>query len=352
MGMIQDHVFKAYGMPVPSDLRRFGSGLIHDTYWFSWQQQSFLIQRLNQEVFKDLPGIMNNIELLTHYLQEHFKEITFVEFVKSTDYHSLVYHEGEAWRLMRFIPESVSYDQVSALGQANEAGRIIGKFHSMCIGFNTQLLVETIPGFHDYGARLKSFLYAQELDEFHRAIHCKKEIDYLNVLGNEVHRMELEFDLPQRVSHNDTKLNNILFDPSGQAICIVDLDTLMPGNITIDTGDALRTMCNLAGEDGLHGAVTFSKEIFYAFAQGFIQSSHQHLSLKELKSLPFSIQRMASEQAIRFLTDYLQGDRYYKQLFEGFNLKATRVQIELLQLVEKEKIWMHDVIEDLLFRLD
>lgn len=348
MGMIAPSVFEAYNLPIPSDLSRFGSGLIHDTYIFSIRDKSYLIQRLNQKVFKDLQGIMNNVDRLTHYIRRNYPDQLFIEFLKAESGQSLVYQDGEAWRIMLYIPDSVSYDQVTDLRQASEAGRIIGVFHSMCCGFDATALVETIPGFHDFGARLDSFLNAQNQDQFSRVRFCTNEIEYLNRVGLELHLKEQELKLPLRVVHNDTKLNNILFDQHGQAICIVDLDTLMPGTITIDTGDALRTMCNLAGEDGNHGEVTFSKDIFEAFARGYIKTSREKLTVEEIRALPFSMQRMAAEQAIRFLTDYLQGDRYYKQPFEGFNLKATRVQIELLHLVELEKKWMHDLINDLI----
>ncbi len=349
--MISSEVFRAYGMNMPSDLHRFGSGLIHETYMFTSCDTSYLIQKLNQSVFKDLAGIMYNIELVSNYLNFKYPDKPFVEFIKAPNGQTLVYIGKEAWRLMRYISNSKSFDHVQNLNQAYEAGRIIGEFHSTFSNFEANQLKETFPGFHDFQSRSNKFLLVQDFDEYGRAQSSTVEINFLNEMCNRILEIESQLSLPIRVTHNDTKLNNILFDTSGRAICIVDLDTLMPGNLTFDTGDALRTMCNPSGEDGLQAPVKFDKDIFLSFANGFIQSSYQTLTIPELKSLPYSMIRMATEQAVRFLTDYLQGDRYYRQPFEGFNLTASKVQIDFIKLASQELDWMNDQVGDMLLKV-
>lgn len=346
--MVPAGVFTAYGMPAPADLNRFGSGLIHDTYYFTSGKEEYLLQKLNHHVFKDIKGMMSNIDKVGNFIRARFPHKTFITFLYTLEGQTYLFLGDTYWRMMSYIKDSKSYDQVSDIRYAFEAGRIIGDFHAMLAGFDATSLVETIPHFHDFDLRVKTFKMAQHEDVADRMQYCAHEVELLNSMAVEVHHQENSLNLPTRVAHNDTKLNNILFDHQDHAMCLVDLDTLMPGKVLFDTGDALRTMCNPSGEDGGHGEVKFEREIFLQFAKGFIQSTRGVLQENEVKLLPFSIIRMCTEQAIRFLTDYLKGDIYYRQPFPGFNLKATQVQLELLRLVKQDEPWLEVQLETLI----
>lgn len=344
MGMIPKQVLLEFGLQQPSAADRFGTGLIHDTYKVINVGKAYLVQKLNHHVFKNIEGLMNNIEIIIHHIEQNHPLQPHITLLKSKSGKSFVLESDQYWRCMQFIEESRSFEKLQSLQQAFEAGKIIGEFHKQVAGIDTSHLIETIPDFHNFNNRLKLFKTAVIADSSSRARHCATEIEFLLNVGQEIADTEQRLDLPTRVTHNDTKLNNILFDSRGKGLCLVDLDTLMPGKVTYDTGDVLRTMCNPSGEDGNDGEIELNKSVFTEFAKGYIVNTKNELSKAEILAMPFSIKRMAGEQAIRFLTDYLQGDIYYKQPYEGFNLKSVRAQIELINIAEINMKWLEKTL--------
>lgn len=342
--MIPNQVLHEFGLNHPVSTDRFGTGLIHDTYKVIEGGKAFLIQKLNHYVFKNIEGLMNNIEIIINHIEQNNPHQPHITLLKTKAGKSYLQQSAQYWRCMKYIEDSRSFEKLQSLQQAFEVGKILGEFHKQVAGIDTSHLIETILDFHNFKNRLKLFKMAVAEDTSKRANNCIYEIDFLLNKGQEIIDKETILNLPIRVTHNDTKLNNILFDSSGKGLCLVDLDTLMPGKVTYDTGDVLRTMCNPAGEDGKDGKIQLDKNVFVEFVKGYILSTKNELCPAEIMAIPFSIMRMAMEQAIRFLTDYLQGDIYYKQPYHGFNIKSVRAQIELINIVEKNMDWLDNTV--------
>ncbi len=338
--MIPSQVLHEFGLIRPASAERFGTGLIHDTYKVIHEGKAFLVQKLNHHVFKNIEGLMNNIEIIINHIEKHNPHQPHITLLKTNTGKSYLMDSAQYWRVMKFIEDSRSFEKLQSPDQAFEVGKILGEFHKQVAGIDTSQLVETIVDFHHFKNRLSVFKTAVVEDISKRANQCFFEIDFLLNKGREIIDKETILNLPTRVTHNDTKLNNILFDSHGKGLCLVDLDTLMPGKVTYDTGDVLRTMCNPAGEDGKEGKIQLDKNVFIEFVKGYILNTKNELCPAEIKAIPFSIKRMAVEQAIRFLTDHLQGDIYYKQPYHGFNIRSVQAQIELIQLVEENMDWL------------
>ncbi|MEP7269582.1 MAG: aminoglycoside phosphotransferase family protein [Saprospiraceae bacterium] len=333
--MIPKEVLDAFLFsPDACKISRFGNGLIHETYLLEVRNQRYLLQKLNHRVFKDLVGVMSNITSVLDFLHHSGTNYSGLQFLSAMSGSNLVLTNNEYWRAMIFIDNSISHEKIQNSKQAFEAGKIVGDFHSKLSNFESHSLVHTIPHFHDFQNRLTHLNEAAKNDIVKRKSNVEPLLDYLITISDYIINNKYENELPTRVTHNDTKLNNILFDSTDTAICLVDFDTLMPGKITFDTGDALRTMCNPAGEDGSHGVVEFRTEYFYQFTKGYIQQGRGLLKNEELAAIPFSIIRMTVEQAIRFLTDYLEGDVYYHQPYEGFNFNGVKAQVQFSKLLK------------------
>jgi hypothetical protein len=334
--VVDSSVLAAFNLGSPTEpIRKFGSGLIHETYLFTGVSDSFLIQKINHSVFKDVEGMMANIGRVLGHLTAKHNAQKGIEFLPATGTKNYYFSDGEYWRVTPFIKESYSYDTIQDIKQAREAGRIVASFHKNLADFRQYQLVHTIPSFHDLNARVNQFEYAIQEDTADRLKTFEKEIDQLIHQVNWLSSVGFS-DLPLRVTHNDTKLNNILFDKDNQAICLIDLDTVMPGQIVFDTGDILRTMCNSGGEDGTLGAIQFYEAYFLEFSKGYILESRPILTREELEAIPYSILRMNIEQTVRFATDYLMGDIYYHQPYAGFNRNAVRAGITFSALIQSK----------------
>ncbi|HNT22210.1 MAG TPA: aminoglycoside phosphotransferase family protein, partial [Saprospiraceae bacterium] len=227
-------------------------------------------------------------------------------------------------------------------GQAFEAGRVIGRFHFMLSTLDCSEIADTIPDFHNLDSRASQFQSALEEDLAGRADQCRREIEFMQEALWEVRTAAGTASLPQRIVHNDTKINNVLFDKDEKGVCMVDLDTVMRGTVLFDTGDALRTLCNPSGEDGGRGPVGFHEEAYVQFITGYLSRAKDFLTRQELSLIPYSMLRMSAEQCVRFLTDHLQGDLYYHQPFTGFNLKAVQVQQEFIRMLRRKRAWMEE----------
>jgi len=340
-------------------VENFGSGHINNTYIVKSapdNQPCYLLQRINHMIFKDVPALMDNILLVTDHLREKLRTVPGADpeagvlTVIKTERHLPYYRDdqGNYWRMYVYLKNTKVLDFVAKAEQAQECGKAVGKFESMLADFAAWRLHETIPNFHNVALRLNQYHRALAQNQAGRKHLIAKEMGFVS---ERVERMcamlrliEKE-NLPLRVTHNDTKCNNILFNEKDRAQCVVDLDTVMPGYVAYDFGDAIRTLINTAAEDEVDlSKIGLNMPIFKAFTKGYLAEAVEWLTEGEIRSLCLSVPLFPYMQGVRFLTDYLQGDTYYKTHFNGHNLQRARAQFQLLRKIEKAYENIEDII--------
>ena len=326
-------------------IETINNGYINDTYMVLYKENPvYVLQRINHTVFSDIDGIMANINnALVNLNDKHYRKI---DLIKTTDDKPYYNNENGYWRLMSYIDKTTTYNTSSDANIAYEAGRIIGKFHQLMEGARKADYVDTIPNFHDLEFRKREFLSAKavansvKLDIAKDAIIFAEEILVkLQVLG--------QAELPVRICHNDTKLNNILFSKeSDKALCLIDLDTIMKGYFYYDFGDAVRTIVNTAPEDEreLH-KITFERELFNAFVDG-IATNGPFLTKAEIHTLAIGAVFMPFIHGLRALTDYLNNNIYYKVAYETQNLDRCLSLFDFTQKALNELDYMQKVVSD------
>ena len=257
--------------------------------------------------------------------------------------------EGEYWRSYKFITGATSYDQVEKPDDFYQSAVSFGNFQRLLADYPADTLHETIKGFHDTKARFEVFKKAVEADVCGRAAFVKDEIDFVlahedvaNILGD----MQAKGELPLRVTHNDTKLNNIMIDDkTGKGICVIDLDTVMPGLAVNDFGDSIRFGASTAAEDEQDlSKVSCDMDLFDIYTKGFVEGCDGKLTAKEIEMLPVGAKVMTFECGMRFLTDYLEGDHYFKIHREGHNLDRCRTQFKLVKDMEEKWDTMNAIV--------
>lgn len=331
-------ILAAYG--IESDVAPFGNGHINDTYIVN----DFVVQRINTSVFANYKGLMNNIELVTEYLKKKIvaaggdPERETLTVVKTKCGKPYIKTDLGVFRVYKLVKDATSYDTVTP-ELFYEAGKGFGRFQTMLSDFPPEELVETIPNFHNTRSRFEAFKTALAADPLGRAADVRDEIAFVLEREKDVDIVTDAIEkgiLPLRVTHNDTKLNNVLIDnESGKAICVIDLDTIMPGSLLYDYGDALRYGAATAAEDEKDlSKVGFDLERFEAFTKGFVEGIEGKCTKEEVELFPFSIKLMTLECGIRFLTDHLLGDTYFKIAREGHNLDRARTQFKIVSEVE------------------
>lgn len=319
----------------------FGSGLINNT-WKVSNGQEFILQRVNEAVFKNPPAIAQNIRRLGDYFSKHHPEYLFIETVKTTDGRDLVFRPGDGWfRLFPFVPNSHSVDVVHSPGQAFEAAKQFGKFTRLLAGFDVNELQTTIPDFHNLSLRYQQFLEALQHGNPARISEAAASISFLEQQKSIVVQYEDLKKSPAfkvRVTHHDTKISNVLFDAHDNGLCVIDLDTIMPGYFISDVGDMMRTYLSpVSEEEKDFDKIEVRKEYFNAIVSGYLSEMQSELSQQEQNRFVYAGKFMIYMQALRFLTDYLNNDRYYGRAYEAHNLVRANNQIVLLQrLNEKE----------------
>ena len=321
----------------------YGSGHINDTYKVETDEKNYLLQRINHEIFKNIEGLTDNIVKITTYLNQKIEKdnllMQSLKINKTADGKYIFRDDsGNYWRLFDFVENSISYDLVKNREIACEGGRAYGWFVNILNDFPVNELVETIPDFHNAKFRIGNFRKAVRNDIVNRSRGVKYEIEALEErTGEMMHLYSLAQDgkIPMRVTHNDTKFNNVLFNKKGKGICVIDLDTVMPGFVFYDFGDAIRTFTNTANEDEQDlEKVSVNMDLFEGFAKGFLSQAKAILTPLEIDNLAFSTRYIAYEQSIRFLTDYLEGDIYYKTKYPEHNLHRAKTQLKLLESLE------------------
>ncbi len=326
------------------EVKELISGHINDTYLVKTNKGSqYVVQKINKDVFKDVPGLIRNKVLVSQYLHLQMPEmnekerqrriLTFVPAVSG------VYHfeddQGEFWNAMIYIDQSQTFDIVHDPTIAYEGGKLFGEFLNLTEGFDTSKLIESIPRFHDMSFRFTQFEAALKGASADRLEKSASEIKKAWMLKDEMHILQ---DLKEqgkirlRVTHNDTKISNALFDLQGRGLCVIDTDTVMPGIVHYDFGDAIRTICNSAAEDERDlERVFFKKDLYEAYSLGFLETVGTSITDLEKKYLPLGAKTMTFIMALRFLTDYLNGNIYYKTKYPEHNLDRSKNQFKLIQ---------------------
>jgi Ser/Thr protein kinase RdoA (MazF antagonist) len=325
----------ATGANAPVHLSPLGSGHINDTFLAVTDTGNYVLQCINSVVFPDAGRLMENFSRVTAHL--HSQDVATLELIATTDGKN--FHrdtEGHAWRLVRHLENTISASVPPTPRQAQSAAEAYGEFSRHLCDLPSPRLHELIPGFHDTPSRLNDLLGALEADPEKRADGARDEIDA--VLGNRdwcpvIAEAMAEGSVPERIAHNDAKLDNVLFDTgTGKAACVIDLDTVMPGSILHDFGDLVRSAAATAAEDETDlNRVAVDQRIIDCLTEGFLRGCGDMLTARERELLPVAGKLMAYEQAMRFLTDYLQGDPYYKITRPGHNLERARNQLQLVK---------------------
>lgn len=342
---MSESVLAAYGLsPAQAILERIGSGLINHT-WKVWLEgQCFILQRINQDVFASPEDIACNTDIVAAYLKEQHPGYHFAAPLSSREGRSLIFREGEGYyRLFPFIDGSHSKDTVGTAEQAYEAARQFGRFTKLLSGLDADRLRITIPRFHDLEYRQAVFLKTIQEGDLRRKKEAKDLIRHLlehAEIAAVYGKIRKSADFHIRVTHHDTKISNVLFDEAGKGICVIDLDTLMPGYFISDVGDMMRTYLSPVGEETDKASEIEVRTDFYqAIREGYCGEMESELSQEEKAHFFYSSLFMTYMQAIRFLTDYLNGDRYYAPAYPGHNLVRARNQYVLLQrLLEKRRL--------------
>lgn len=337
--------FQLEGTPLRVD--NLGDGFINDTYIIKMADSpvKYILQRKNTNIFKDVPGMMNNIQAITRHLKKKIsaaggdpmrEALTVVPAKDGKLYHV---HDGEYWCVTVFISDSVSYDKADTPLLAERGGRGIGRFQAMLSDFD-QPLVDTLPGFHNISFRYGQWDETLDRNPVHRAGSVRDLIAEIEARRSEM----LEFyklvetgQIPLRVTHNDTKIANMLFDHDGNVLCVLDLDTVLKAPCLYDFGDSIRSYTNTGAEDDPNpDNVSMSREMYDAFLRGYLSEADSFLTDTERRWLPFSARYITYEQVLRFLMDYIDGDKYYKVKYPKHNLVRTRAQLKLLRSIESQ----------------
>lgn len=315
----------------------YGEGLINSTFLVQTSVKKYILQKINVSLFKDVSSLMNNISLVTDYLHKKHPNKQCLHIIKTKD-NKLFYKTGnEYYRIYHFVKNSYSINKVDSAYKFYLVAKAFGEFMNNFIDFDASQLVEIIPNFHNTKMRYQTFLKAIEEDPFDRKKNILREIDFVIKRKDYSERILKHIekgDIPIRVTHNDTKLNNILFDKDNdEPIAIVDLDTVMPGSVLHDIGDSLRFGANATVEDDTNlDHVKFKMDYFEAYIKGYLEKYHPTPIEKE--NIAFSAILLTYECGMRFLTDYLLGDTYFKISRPNHNLDRARNQFRLIEEME------------------
>lgn len=339
-----------------------GSGHIHDTFRVQQAQAGqpdYLLQRVNHHVFKNVPALMENMRQVTAHLREKVASrpggrpeqevLTLIPTLSGQDYYQD--QAGNYWRMLLFLPDTNSYDLVQTPQQAYEGGKAFGRFQALLADFPADRLHETIPNFHNIQSRLEQLQAAIGRDPLGRVGEVGAEIAAIEQradLMRQIYLLGQSGQLPLRITHNDTKFNNVLLDKANRAQCVIDLDTVMPGYVAYDFGDAIRTTVNTAAEDEADTSkIEVNMDLFTGFTAGFLAETGAVLTETEIASLSLGVLLLPYIMAVRFLTDYIDGDHYYKIHFPQHNLQRARAQLALVKKLEKQYERMDHIIREI-----
>ena len=351
------NILEKFGIYEIRDVHAHGDGHIHSTYLVTTAYSKYIMQKVNTVAFRDVDALMQNIELVTAHLKKKFTQVG-----KDPLRHTLTVHRAlngspyyreynHVYRVYLFI-EGESRNQANP-ADMEAAGAAFGEFQNMLADFPSSCLDETIPHFHDTPRRMENLEKSIEADVMGRRAECEDLIEFARAHVKLAHSVTDEIEkglVPLRVTHNDTKLNNLLFDPAtNEAFCVLDLDTVMPGSLLYDFGDALRFGMATAPEDERDEAkIGISLDNYRGFTRGFVSQAAAALTEKEKELLPLSPILLTFECGIRFLTDYLDGDKYFHIACPDHNLARARNQLTLVRRMEEAYATMKQITEEVL----
>ena len=326
----------------------YGEGHINVTMLVTTDKKRYIMQKMNTNVFPDPVNLMKNICGVTEHLRS--RGIETLEVIPTKDGQSFI-HGDECYRVYAFIENTVTYQKVTDAKVFFNSGKAFGEFQNYLAEFDASKLTETIVRFHDTPKRFNDFKAALEADKFDRAKECKEEIDFIlshgDTYGKAIEGLK-SGKLPLRVTHNDTKLNNILMDAeTNEARAVIDLDTVMPGSMLYDFGDSIRFGASTAAEDEKDlTKVHFDINLFKAYADGYCGAVKASITDYEKELLPYGAYLMTIECGMRFLADYLSGDTYFATKYPGHNLVRCRTQIRLASEMEANFAEMGKIVEE------
>ena len=334
-------ILSAYGLsPDKFSVQRVGSGHIHQTYRLSGQK-TYILQRINNNVFKRPEVIARNLRAAADFLTQHHPTFIFLSAIKSSEGKELVYdQEGFPWRLFPYINNTITIDQVETSDEAYYAATEFARLTRLLDGIDLSLFQPTIERFHDLAWRWEQFEEASDhakadrKKEANEAIHACKDFAWLVTSYTDLIK---KGDLVLRIMHNDTKINNILFDATTRkAVCAIDLDTLMPGYFIYDLGDMIRTFVSPVNEEERDFTkIIFRESIYQSLVDGYLSQMEKVLNPQEIKAIPLGGLMMTYIMAMRMLTDFLNGDIYYHCTYPGQNLVRASNQFRLLTVLNK-----------------
>jgi Ser/Thr protein kinase RdoA (MazF antagonist) len=340
-------ILQTFGIKEKSKVKPFGNGLINHTWKVSTPNQKFILQCINNTVFSQPADIAGNTRLIADYLSRNSPDYLFVTPIASNNNGDLVYVEGAGYfRMFPFVNNSYTKNVVETPEQAFEAAAQFGKFTRLLSGFDARQLKITIPDFHNLSLRYQQFLAAIENGNRERVAESESLIQRLKshsgiVMVFEDIQTNPHFKL--RVTHHDTKISNVLFDAQDKGICVIDLDTVMPGYFISDVGDMMRTYLSPVSEEEQDvSKIRVREEIYKAVVEGYYAEMKRELTTQENECFFYAGQFMIYMQSLRFLTDHLNDDVYYGARYPGHNLMRAKNQLVLLEeLLKKQKVLEH-----------
>ena len=328
----------------------YGNGHINDTFLaVADTGKRYIFQRINTAIFPDLKGVMNNIVSVTRHIQQKVEEEGGLTdrctlTVIPTNWGKRYFKDSinSSWRMYEFIERTIAKDRVESLDEFSDCAEAFGRFQGWLSDFDASVLIEPIKDFHNTPVRYENLMRAVEADPCGRVASVRREIEFAMERAEFAKTLEnarASGELPLRVTHNDTKLNNILFDEAtGKPVAVIDLDTVMPGYSVNDFGDSIRFGANTAVEDEKDlSKVSLDLELYHAYAKGFLKGCAGKLTDKEIELMPIGARMMTFECGMRFLTDYIEGDHYFRTSREGHNLDRCRCQFALVADMEKKE---------------
>lgn len=343
-------ILDAYGLNGNDvEVKPFGTGLINHTWTVSAGEKKFILQRINQQVFKTPSDIATNIRMIGNYLKENFPGYLFVTPEKTMQQQDLVFDEQEGYfRLFPFVKNSHTNDVVSTPLQAFEAAKQFGRFTKLLAGFSANELHITLPDFHNLPLRYQQFKTAlidgnqMRIKEATATIlFLQQHLDIVttsqSIAGNPAFK--------KRVTHHDTKISNVLFDDHDKGLCVIDLDTVMPGYFISDVGDMLRTYLSpVSEEESDFSKIEIRSDYFRAIAEGYLSEMNDELSGEEKEHFVYAGKFMIYMQALRFITDYINNDVYYGSKYQGQNFIRAKNQVVLLDELMKNEAALIDMM--------
>ena len=339
------------------------AGHINDTYIVEYLQENgekirYLLQRINTNVFRMPVELMENVMGVTAFLRKKIEAAggdpareTLTVFPAKDGKNFYMAEDGGCWRMYNFVEDAFSITELTSAEDFKSAALSFGNFQNLLADYPIETLYETIPNFHNTPSRFKDFLEALEKNASGRKGEAIPEIDFVLAREKDCSVITDLLDsgmLPVRVTHNDTKLNNVLFDnTTKKGLCVVDLDTVMPGSSLYDFGDSIRFGANTAAEDEKDlSKVSLSLEYFKAYVEGYLEAAGKSLTENEINFLPFSAKLLTLECGIRFLGDFINGDVYFKTEYPEHNLVRARTQFKLVEDIEAKYSEMMRIVDD------